>query len=280
MNIKQVISVRKSIRTYENEPLSQELRTKLKHYIESVNGPFDIKMRFVIVGSDDVGSRSKLGTYGVISGAKTFICAVTEPAYRYEENLGYAFEKIILYATSLGLGTCWLGGTFNKSEFSRAVGLEEEEIMPIVSPVGYAKEKRSLIDSIMAKGAGSKNRKDWSELFFDKTFDTPLRKEKAGTCIDALEMVRLAPSASNKQPWRIVKDENVLHFFLKRTIGYKNIVGYDIQRLDIGIAMCHLELTMNELGYRGEWADINPGLSVNRNTEYIISYRLNTGKNI
>ena len=280
MNIKKTISIRKSIRTYSNEPLSQELREKLEHYIESVNGPFGTKMRFVIVDTDKVASRVKLGTYGVISGAKTFLCAVVEPEERYEENLGYAFERIILYATSLGIGTCWLGGTFNRSGFSDALSLKENEFIPVVSPVGYAKEKNTLVNQVLVMGAGAKNRKDWSELFFNKYYDVALSKDEAGPFRDALEMVRLAPSASNKQPWRIVKDENVLHFFLKRTIGYKNIVGFDIQRLDIGIAMCHFELMMNELGSKGEWLDIDPGLDVKRNTEYITSYRINTSENI
>lgn len=33
----------------------------------------------------------------------------------------------------------------------------------------------------------------------------PLEKEEAGNYEAALEMVRIAPSASNKQPWRILK---------------------------------------------------------------------------
>jgi nitroreductase len=280
MDIKQTISIRKSIRTYKNEPLPHEIRDKLEQYIKNVKGPFDTQMRFVMVDTDNAVSGAKLGTYGVISGAGTFICAAVKPQDRYEENLGYAFEKIILYATSLGLGTCWLGGTFNRSEFSKAVGLEEGEIMPVVTPLGYAREKRSLVDSILYIGAGSKNRKDWPELFFDKSYDTPLSKESSGFFREALEMVRLAPSASNKQPWRIVKDGDILHFFLKRSAGYKNIIGFDIQRLDIGIAMCHMDLMMNDLGYKGDWVDIDPKSSVNENAEYIISYRLNASENI
>lgn len=280
MDIRQTISLRKSIRTYKNESLSQDFKDKLEHYIKSVKGPFDTKMRFVIVDTDNAVSRVKLGTYGVISGAKTFICAVVEPAKRCEENLGYAFEKIILYAASLGLGTCWLGGTFNRSGFSHAAGLEEKEFIPVITPVGYPSEKRSLMDQVLVMCAGSKTRKNWSELFFDKDFKTPLNEDEAGPFREALEMVRLAPSASNIQPWRIIKDGNLLHFFLKRSVGYKNMVGFDIQRLDIGIAMCHLELTMNELGCAGDWVDIDPGLSVNINTEYIISFSLNTSGDI
>jgi len=272
MDVRQAILLRKSVRTYKNDPVSQELKDKLGKYIESVNGPFDTRMRFVIVDTDKATSRAKPGTYGIITGARTFICAVVEPAERYEENLGYAFEKIILYATSLGLGTCWLGGTFNRSGFSDAAGLKGREFIPVVTPVGYPAEKRRLIDQVMVVSAGSGNRKKWSDLFFDKDLDTPLGEDGAGPFREALEMVRLAPSASNKQPWRIVKDGNKFHFFLRRTIGYKNLLGYDIQRLDIGIAMCHFELTVNELGFKGKWIDDLLWAEKGKEPEYIISY--------
>ncbi|NLE23943.1 MAG: nitroreductase [Clostridiaceae bacterium] len=272
MNIKQVISQRKSIRTYKDKPISQELKEKLKNYIADVSSPFEPKTRFVLLDTDDMSPQTKLGTYGVISGANTFICGITENVERYEENLGYAFEKIILYATSLGLGTCWLGGTFNRSNFAEAVRLKENEVIPVVTPVGYAKEKRSFIDAVFVKGAGSDNRKGWSELFFDGEFGNPLSRETEGRFTDVFDMVRIAPSASNKQPWRIVKSENMFHFFLCRTPGYKGIVGFDIQRLDIGIAMCHFELMVQELGLKGLWVAQDPGITLEKNTEYIISY--------
>jgi len=272
MDIKQVISQRKSVRTYEDEPISQKLKEKLKSYIVDVSSPFTPKTRFVMLDTDEMSGRTKLGTYGVISGAKTFICGISEKAFRYEENLGYAFEKIILYATSLGLGTCWLGGTFNRENFAKAAGLEENEVIPVVSPVGYPKEKRNLIDSFFVKSAGSVNRKDWSELFFDGNFGSPLKRETDPKISEALDMVRLAPSASNKQPWRIVKSGQLYHFFLCRTPGYRSLVGFDIQRLDIGIAMCHFELMIQELGLKGKWIDEDPGINLEKNTEYIISY--------
>ncbi len=57
-------------------------------------------------------------------------------------------------------------------------------------------------------------------------------------------MVRLAPSASNKQPWRIVIGANGdAHFFIRRTPNYsEGKLGYDIQRLDIGISIAHYEI--------------------------------------
>ena len=145
-------------------------------------------------------------------------------------------------------------------------------MIPVITPVGYAKESRSLLDSVMVMTAGSKNRKDWTELFFDKNFNKPLKKEEAGKFIEAFEMVKIAPSASNKQPWRIVKDGNSFHFFLCRNKGYGSVLSFDIQRLDIGIAMCHFESMINELGFLGRWNDIKPELTNVENIEYIVSY--------
>lgn len=88
-------------------------------------------------------------------------------------------------------------------------------------------------------------------------------------------MVRIAPSASNKQPWRIVMDGNNFHFFLCRNKGYGKALGFDIQRLDIGIAMCHFESVMNELGFLGKWNDKNPGLIHSAALEYIVSFSVN-----
>jgi len=272
MDIRQAILQRKSIRTYKDEPISQELKEKLKNYIADVSSPFEPRTRFVMLDTDDMSGQTKLGTYGVISGARTFICGITEDAIRYEENLGYAFEKIILYATSLGLGTCWLGGTFNRANFAKAAELKENELIPVVTPVGYPKEKRNLIDSVLVKSAGSVNRKDWSELFFDGDFGKPLKRETNPKIAEILDMVRIAPSASNKQPWRIVRSGQLYHFYLSRTPGYRTLLSFDIQRLDIGIAMCHFEIMIKELGLKGKWIDEDPGINLEKNTEYIISY--------
>ena len=47
----------------------------------------------------------------------------------------------------------------------------------------------------------------------------PLSPERAGAYAQAVEMVRRAPSASNRQPWRIVKSGHPWHFFIHRTPG-------------------------------------------------------------
>lgn len=92
-------------------------------------------------------------------------------------EFGYLFEEIILFATDLDLGTCWLGGTFKKDNFENSILLGEGEFIPIISPVGNKKEKPKLFDSIMRAGAGSNKRKPWSELFFEGNSLVPLKEK-------------------------------------------------------------------------------------------------------
>ena len=92
-------------------------------------------------------------------------------------------------------------------------------------------------------------------------------------------MVRLGPSASNKQPWRIIKDGNAWHFYLQRTRGYGDGLTFkllrlaDLQRVDMGIAMSHFELTATELGLKGQWVIQEPEIEKpDRLTEYTVSW--------
>ncbi len=123
--------------------------------------------------------------------------------------------------------------------------------------------------------AGSDKRKPWSQIFFDGDFVKPLEEKEAGNYRDALEMVRIAPSASNKQPWRIVfqKDKNTFHFFIQRSKSYPAAYR-NLQIIDLGIAMCHFELTCRELGIKGGWVENQPAiLNLPDLCQYIISWQ-------
>jgi nitroreductase len=272
-----IIKSRRSVRTYKPEELSGELKDKLKKYADEIKGPFESKVRLVLIDDADIAQKSngKIGTYGIIKGAKAYIAAVTEKEGKNSlEQLGYELEKLIIFATSLNLGTCWLGGTFKKSEFANLVDIRGNEIMPIVTPVGYIANNKSMVESFMRLAAGSNNRKPWKELFFNESFNSPLQEKDAGGYAEALEMLRLAPSASNKQPWRVLKQGSTYHFYLNSTKGYGSALGFNIQKIDMGIGMCHFELTANEAGIKGMWTINNDMLKNNENEEmqYIVSW--------
>jgi nitroreductase len=274
--ITEIIKNRHSVRTYNPEALDQELKNKLAEYAAEIKGPFDSPVRLEIIDSLDLAEKSggKIGTYGVIKGAKTFIAGVADKNEHNMEQLGYCLEKLVLYAASYELGTCWLGGTFKRSQFTELVGLKKDELIPVVTPVGRPADKRTLFESIMRRAAGSDKRKQWNELFFDGSFDKPLNQENAEQYAEVLEMVRLAPSASNKQPWRILKQGNEYHFYLAQAKGYGGALGFNVQKIDMGIAMCHFEMTAIEAELKGNWlvkAHL-PFIGQTKDLEYIVSW--------
>lgn len=263
--------MRKSIRTYKEDVISSEDRKKLTQFIQDLEKSYDRKFRFPLIDSDkdlDV----KIGTYGVIKGAKLYVCGLVKVNSMDLVEFGYAFEKIVLFATSLGLGTCWMGGTFNRSNLANLAGIKPDEMLVIASPIGYIEEKKSIVDSTMRKLAKSDNRKTWNELFFDMSNSEPLDKKDLGRFKDVLEMVRIGPSASNKQPWRIVKDNDSYHLFLERTPKYATSLRYDIQMVDMGIALCHFETALDELNIKGIFKKENQNIPRWKDNEYVTSW--------
>lgn len=243
---------RKSVRTYIETPLRQADREKINTFISYLSEeahPFSAKVRIRLFDVDKDINAKDLGTYGVIKGARSYIGVAVNETPDAMEAVGYVFEKLVLYAQSIGLGTCWLGGTFNRGEFAKAMQLEENEFFPIASPIGYPAPKNHAVDKIMRKAIKADTRKPFEKMFFTEDFDTPLTKDTAGEYLYPLEITRLAPSAKNAQPWRIVKNGNSLHFFEKKTIPSST---HDIQRLDIGIAACHFDLAAREKNFDGK----------------------------
>lgn len=268
-----VVKLRYSVRTYTSQKISQDMGNQINKYINTLSNPFSLKISFQVLHSETTENAKKLGTYGMIKGAGEYIGATVKNAELSMAALGYEFEKLILYLTSLGLGTCWLGGTFNRGEFAKAMEIKENELFPIISPIGYASEKKRMTDSLVRFFAKSDQRKPWESIFFHKNFSTPLAKADAGQYEEALEMIRLAPSASNKQPWRILKDGSAYHFFENKAKGYSDSFGYDIQEIDMGIAACHFHLAALEKGLEGEFAKLPlPEIEIPENIYYLFSY--------
>ncbi|MDD5171380.1 MAG: nitroreductase family protein [Syntrophales bacterium] len=257
MSIIETIRKRVSCRTYGKTAIEPDKTAKLTDYLKSNTvGPFGGKIRFDLINFDNMDRRElkPLGTYGVIKGARQFITGAVANEPKAMENYGYCMEKNILTATAMGLGTCWLGGTFNRTGFAEKMKLAEDELLPAVTPIGYAGDGRSLTERFLRFSVGSDHRKPWGELFFERGLETHLDKESTGGYTIPLECVRLGPSASNKQPWRVMKDHDNFHFYIKRTPGYDLAFGaIRIQNLDMGIAMCHFELSSREMGLRGFW---------------------------
>ena len=270
-SVEEAVTQRYSVRTYDKKPVSREIQQKLAAYADSLNNPLGPKMKVQFIRKETAANGEKLGTYGVIRGAELFMAVTIANEEYAQEALGYDFEQLVLYAASLGLGTCWLGGTFNRSAFASAIEIKEGEIFPILSPVGYPAQKKSVTEQIMRRYVKADGRLPWKELFFKDNFTEPLTEEAAGDYRFPLEMLRLAPSAVNKQPWRAVISENAVHFFEKHSISVEP-GSVDMQRIDVGIGICHFHLAAVENGLKGHFERKLPGFVLPAGMSYIASW--------
>ncbi len=277
MTFQETIQRRVSVRTFSKALLSAGLVATVKRLIkQQMSPPFGNQARFHLLEKNKVeqDKKLKLGTYGFIKNARYFIVGAVPKNPFAEVDYGYQLEKIILELTDFELGTCWIGGTFKRFEFENAISLQSNEVIPCITPVGFPADKRRLTEKLIRRAAGSSSRKPWSELFFLEDWMTPLNPQDTEEYEPLFELVRLAPSASNHQPWRIVKGRGISHFLLSRTPGYRQQVkAADLQMVDMGIAMCHWELGAHELGISGRWVQEPPSYFLrSKEHEYVASW--------
>ncbi|MGP1617471.1 nitroreductase family protein [Peptostreptococcus stomatis] len=271
INVKEVIKRRISNRTYEERSLTEEDKKKLLEFNSTLTNPFGVEVKVQYISKEKGADDIQLGTYGTIKGAKDFLAITVKDQPYAMEAIGYQFENLVLYATAMGIGTVWLAGTFKRKDFINAIEIGEDDLFPCICPLGYPAQKQSFLEKITKASLGSKKRKDWDKLFFLEDFTKALTKADAGIYEDALEMLRLAPSATNSQPWAVVKEGNKFHFFC----NYKNTLNDDVKKIkhiDIGIALSHFHQTAMSKGLNGNLQIEDIVFSIPDNMHYVISY--------
>jgi len=263
-NFSDIIMGRKSVRTYDGKGLSKEHINKIEEYIKTIDNPFNIPVDFRVLDAKEYGLSSP-----VLTGEDMYVAAKVKTCPNAEVAYGYSFEKLVLYAWSLGIGTVWIGGTMKREVFESAVELNDGELMPCVSPIGYPAEKKSIKEVMMRKGVGADSRIASKKLFFDEEWSNPYTPDE--DVAEVLEMVRWAPSAVNKQPWRIIHKKGVYHFYEKKDPGFVREGTGDLQKIDVGIALCHFITGLEEKGKQVDVMVEDPKINVPENVEYIVS---------
>ena len=272
-DIMKLVELRKSVRTFEERPLSEEDRKEIRDFLECSENPFHVKVEFRFLES--LEKSTSLGTYGVIKGATSYLGAMVQEGPMALEALGYEVENLMLFLVSKKIGTCWLGGTFKREDFKEAMVVPEGYLFPAITPVGYEKVEKSLTDRLARFIAKGNQRKAFEELFFQSSFQESYPREEDDLLSDLLEMVRLGPSASNKQPWRLLVKNQGVHFYESKTPRYSDAFPYDIQRLDLGIAACHFHLGAIAHDLKGEFLVLESSpQEESENMKYLFTYRL------
>jgi hypothetical protein len=263
------IEKRISVRNYTGQEVSAPLRQALLDHGHGLTAPFGhrVRLAWVPVSPSQAGAVRTLSTYGMIRGASWYLAGAVEKGPGALEDFGYLFEGIVLKATELGLGTCWLGGTFDRSFLADHLDLKADEFLPAITPVGYAAPARHWQEQLVTTFLRVRRRKPLGTLVLGDD-GRPLADLANHPWSRALEAVRLGPSAANKQPWRLAlgQDGRSAHFYLEEipgyNLGFKARAGFIIQAVDLGIAYHHWDRVMAEAGLAGTWTRGDPALPV------------------
>ena len=265
----ETILTRKSVRSYDRRPIDPGTLEKVRAFAEAVQNPFGIPVTFVFLDAKEHGLSSP-----VLTGEPLYVAGKVGKVPYGDVAFGFAMEQLLLYAWSLGLGSVWIGGTMKRELFQQAAGLGAGERMPCISPLGYPAAKRSLRETVMRRGCGADSRLSGEKLFFREDFGTPLAGKALEPWGDLLELVRWAPSAVNKQPWRLVMRDGRFHFYLRHDRGYIGEAVGDMQKIDMGIALSHFTLAARIKGLEPTVTITAPAIPVPPGTEYIATVEL------
>ena len=195
-----------------------------------------------------------LGTYGVIKGACSFMVMAVASDPAQQLLAGYIFERLLLSCTAEGIGTCWLGGTFGKTnfqtEYNRMSGGNASRQVAIVSPLGHRTPKTRFAERMMRRLVSADTRKPFDRLFegiappSDEMTRIAVQGKAAASDFTtenklaiALECVRCAPSSSNSQPWRAVVNRNLKG--RATSVSFTCASTGRFTPYDMGIAYCH-----------------------------------------
>ena len=234
MTLLQAIDLRRSRRKYLPDPIDAQTKEALQALAKEYSEKAGTHIELVFDNPAAFGGLRK--TYGLLTGVHSYAGLIANPGDKQAvERLGYYGELLMLHAVALGLGSCWVGGSFDRAScpFTLAEG---EEIICAIS-LGPVKEKNSLRESLIY-GVTHRKTKTVEQMI---DIDAPA----PGWFTRGMEAVQKAPSAVNKQP---------VMFSFKNGIASASVENPgSMTLLDFGIAKLHFELGAG--GGAWEWGN-------------------------
>jgi nitroreductase len=249
MDVLAAIRQRVSVRSYGARRVEPALLNRLLALAGAADHLTVVPPRIALVSGVEQARRiltSIIGAYGLVQNPPHLLVGVLpgeSDAARLD--LGYVLERVVLEATRLGLGTCWVTGSYDAQRAGGIVGLTPGELAAAVCALGYPTEGRwgRFHSRTVRWLAGGHRRKPLTEIVFSGRWGEPWSPEDADPAlVAALEHARLAPSAVNRQPWRFIVRPDHVTLALVRPAP-----------IDGGIVMAHFALACAALGCDGRW---------------------------
>jgi len=241
---------RKSTRKYSMEGLPEEtckaIDAQTKHVV-SLTG--DLKTEMKLLPRDAVKGLLAIK-------APHYLLFFSEKKNGYLENAGYMLQQMDLFLSSMEMGTCWLGMAKPTSGFENVSSIPFVVAMAVGAPAEPVHRTR------------------------EEQYKRKLKIEICSTSHHGhiIEAARLAPSATNSQPWRFRTTQSAIHVYRINVNLLKAWLYERMNKIDMGIALCHLQLAAEAEGHHvsflhdKEAAEDHP-----LGTQYVMTLQLEKG---
>lgn len=236
MNLKKAMEIRTSSRHYLGQPVAREQAEKLFALARELSSASGLNFHVVLESGEPF--RGIRRSYGLLSGVRNYLLIAGKPGMPdFLEKAGYYGERWLLEATMLGLGTCWVGGSYDKRALDIKLDPEEEPALVIV--FGHTPEREPFKDRLLKKAMHRKS-KGVEELL--NTNGVP-----PNWVLEGMKYVALAPSAAHRQPVRFTCSGDSVMASVPGKMNFEWV--------DLGIAKFHFQTGVGT----GRWTWGNHG---------------------
>jgi nitroreductase len=243
----EAIFKRKSIRDYDSTPIDSNRLEEISKNLLSLKPMLaGIKTEFKIIPPNQATRKGR-------NKAPHYIAAFSEAKEAYKVNIGFLLQQMDLYFSANGFGSCWLGIPQPAKNVTESSDLE----FIILMSFGNSKE------ALYRNSASEFKRKSLSEI-------TDIEGAN-----ELLEPARLAPSAINLQNWYFTGNKTEINAYSSKSGFLRNMVGGSYYPVNMGIALCHLQLAAGHYGWKTRFVfDSSRDKNLLKNLEYVVTLEI------
>ena len=261
MNYFEIIDNRKSIRDFKEDPVENKKAIPLLEYYSKARclNPSIRTEATIAIGENAAKLKGRVGYQGISFNAPAYFILFSEKKEGYLENAGYLTEDMILTLTDAGLDSCWLTVTDEKfliDNFKKDICLDGDYTAVSVIAFGYGVEEpdKTYLHIVTPSEITVTEREghlapkiSLEEMVFEKNWSVPadLSEDYVDEgLLNAFYAVSYAPSFLNRQPTRLIYDQDTGKVLLVRLPD--PIITANDARLGSGAAMLNFALALSD----------------------------------
>lgn len=212
----EAVEARHAVRSYADEPIAGAAVEALREAIATVNEETNLAIQLVLDEPRAFsGFKARLVNF---TGVRNYLALVGPECKELDGILGYYGEKLVLLAQSLGLNSCWVGGTYKV--VNRAYNVDLGQKLSAVIALGYGTE------------AGTPHQSKAPEAVCPGYAEAPEWFQRG------VQAALLAPTALNQQKFSFALVGEDAGVPVVRAATKRGA----FTKMDLGIAQCHFEI--------------------------------------